>query len=119
MQREVACVVQGVEKHILPRVYKVNCRIDSGGGLVFEYHEELELSYSQGERLLVRVSDQKIQPQAPSDYCGKAFLYKVIDQESEKVYLFSVGGYIFRFSLPQSVDDLKVAESYYICVSKA
>jgi hypothetical protein len=118
MMKRFNCTVKNVEKHVLPRLFKVTCEVSGGGSLIFEFHEDLELSYSINENLTVTLADEKIQPGSNVDYCGKAFLYKIIDQEKEKIYLFSMGGYIFRFSLPSSIDELKVAESYYICVSK-
>lgn len=119
MKREFSCTVLGVEKHILPRIIKVSCELEGGGKLLFEYHEELELNYSSGEKLLLTISEEKIQPRSPDDYCGKAFLYKIIDSANEKVYLFSMGGYIFRLNVNYSINDLKIAEHYFICVSKS
>lgn len=117
MRKEFDCIVESVEKHVLPRIYKVHCNIKDGGKLVFEFHEELELTYSTGEELKVLLSNEKIPPSKSSDYCGKIFLYKVLEGE-EKVYLFSMGGYIFRFSLPVNLEGASPAEWYYVCVSK-
>jgi len=119
MKADFTCVVTSVEKHVLPRLYKVTCEISDGGTLVFEYHEDLQLSYAVGERLSVSVSSEKLPPSSPRDYCGKAFLYKVQSGEREKLHLFSMGGYIFRLSTPYSISGLSVAEHYYICVSPA
>lgn len=117
MRREFDCMVEGVEKHILPRIYKVHCNLTNGGRLTFEFHEELELSYSSGEELKVVLSSEKIPPSKGNDYCGKVYLYKVLEGE-EKVYLFSMGGYIFRLSLPVGLEGVSPAEWYYVCVSK-
>jgi len=116
--KEFNCTVKSIEKHVLPRLFKVTCDFSDGGSLIFEFHEDLELSYSANENLTIVLSNEKIQPRSDNDYCGKAFLYKIIEAENEKRYLFSMGGYIFRFSLTSSIDELRVAESYYICVSK-
>lgn len=119
MRRELRFTVEGVEKHILPRLNKIQGTIDEGGSVIFEFHDELELSYARGERLTLVISSEKIPPARGDDYCGRAFLYKIIEGEGERVYLFSMGGYIFRLALQSAMEDLKIAEFYYICVSKS
>lgn len=119
MRKELKFIIESVDRHLLPNLYKVSGTVDGGGQLIFEFHEDLGLKYTKGEKLKLILSDEKIPPARDDDYCGRSFLYKIVENRGEKVYLFSMGGYIFRLSTPLSLDEVKIAEFYYICVSKS
>jgi len=116
----IKLVVDGIEKSILPKVYRLNCHGESLKSAIIEYHEDLELEYSKGERLTLEIVTSKPKGFSEKDYCGKAFLFSIKEKEKDKstVYLFSVGGFIIRLETTQKMEGLQVAEEYYFCLKK-
>jgi len=110
--------ISSTQPSIIPSIFDVKASSPSGTELIFEYHEEMDLSYSIGEEILLRISTEKIEPLQPTSLCGKATLYSVKQKEGKLVYLFSAGGLILRISSPEQLSGLEISEDYYFCIDK-
>jgi len=110
--------VSSTQPSIIPSIFDVKASSPNGTELIFEYHEEMDLSYSIGEEILLRISTEKIEPLHSTSFCGKATLYSVKQKEGKLVYLFSAGGLILRISSPEQLSGLEISEDYYFCIDK-
>lgn len=111
--------ISKINPSIIPSVFEVRAQSSTGIGLVFEFHEKMQLSYNEGEKISIKISSEKIIPHSPSSFCGKATLYSVKQKEGKLVYLFSAGGFILRLSSPSQLEGLEISEDYYFCINKA
>ncbi|MEM0021524.1 MAG: DNA-directed RNA polymerase subunit G [Fervidicoccaceae archaeon] len=110
--------VASINPSIIPQIVDVKASAPGGIEVLFEYHKSMGISYSEGEKLLLKISSQKIPPTESLSFCGKATLFSIKQKEGGLVYLFSIGGLILRISSPGQIEGLEITKDYYFCIEK-